>query len=108
MAYFHLMLQPPRPSFPGDANAEEMAAMAEHAGYWRAHAEDGKAIAVGPVFAEGHTFGIAIVDVDGHEEAQMLADNDPAIKAGLGFRFIISPMPSIILRQAAATAEAKS
>jgi uncharacterized protein YciI len=97
MAYFHLKLVSPRPSFPHDASPEELTAMHAHSAYWRGHAEKGVAIVVGPVFSEGGAFGIAVVKVADAAAAQALADGDPVIKAGLGFRFEAAPMPSIIL-----------
>ncbi|CDZ52734.1 YciI family protein [Neorhizobium galegae] len=106
MAYFHLKLVPPRPSFPHDATPEEMTAMQAHGAYWHGHAETGVAIAVGPVFSEGGAFGIAVVEAADAAAAQALGDNDPVIKAALGFRFETSPMPSIILRRSAAGAAA--
>lgn len=106
MAYFHLKLVPPRPSFPHDATPEEMTAMQAHAAYWHGHAETGAVIAVGPVFSEGGAFGIAVVEAADAAAAQALGDNDPVIQAALGFRFETSPMPSIILRTSAAGAAA--
>ena len=50
MGYFHLKLIPPRPTFPFDITEAEGKAMAEHAVYWRKLAQDGHAVAVGPVF----------------------------------------------------------
>ena len=106
MAYFYLKLVSPRPGFPFDASPEEMSAMQLHADDWRELAETGSAIAVGPVFAVDGAFGIAVVEAADQAAAQVLADDDPVIKAGFGFRFEISPMPSIILRKSAATAAA--
>ncbi len=106
MAYFFLKLIPPRSSFPHDATPEEMTAMQVHGGYWHALAEQGPAIAVGPVFAESGAFGIAVVEAADAAAAQALADNDPVIKAELGFRFETSPMPSIIIRTSAGGAAA--
>jgi uncharacterized protein YciI len=102
MAYFFLRLIPPRPTFPHDGTGEEMAAMQRHAEYWRQNALSGSAIAVGPVFAAEGAFGIAIVEVEDRDAARALADDDPIITSGFGFRFDISPMPSIILRPSAA------
>ncbi|WFU08534.1 YciI family protein [Rhizobium sp. CB3090] len=102
MAYFHLKLVPPRPSFPHDATGEEMAAMQQHAAYWREHASVGTAIVVGPVFAADGAFGMAVVDVEDAAAAKALGDADPVVLAGLGFHIEISPMPSIILRPPAA------
>ena len=99
MAYFHLKLLPPRSTFPHDATPAEMAAMQEHAVYWQGNADQGKALAVGPVFAEGGAWGMALVEAGDASEAQAIADADPVITAGLGFRFEIAPIPSLILRR---------
>ncbi|MBB4065220.1 YciI family protein [Gellertiella hungarica] len=100
MAFFMLKLSGPRPSFPGDASGEELAAMAEHSVYWKSKAEDRLAIAVGPVFDPAGPFGMAIVDCADPAAARLLADDDPVIRAGLGFGYDIFPIPSLILRQA--------
>lgn len=102
MAYFFLRLVPPRPRFPHDATGEEMAAMKHHVAYWHRNAEDGSAIAVGPVFEGGGAWGMALVSAQDQQAAQALADADPIIQSGHGFRFDILPMPSIILRPSAA------
>ncbi|MDQ0560833.1 uncharacterized protein YciI [Rhizobium mesoamericanum] len=102
MAYFFLRLVPPRPSFPHDATGEEMAAMSRHAAYWRRNAEEGSAIAVGPVFESEGAWGMAVVSAADQKAAQALADADPIIQSGYGFRFDILPMPSIILRPSGA------
>ncbi|WP_064683795.1 YciI family protein [Rhizobium bangladeshense] len=98
MAYFFLRLLPPRPTFPHDGTAEEMAAMKRHVEYWHRQAFAGSAIAVGPVFEGEGAFGMAVVEVEDRTAAQALADGDPIITSGFGFRFDILPMPSIILR----------
>ena len=104
MAYFHLKLVTPRSTFPHDASADEMAAMDRHAAYWRAKAEAGTAIAVGPVFSDAGAFGLAVVEVDDAAAAQALADGDPVIAAGLGFQYEIAAIPSLILRHSSAPA----
>ena len=101
MAYFMLKLNAPRPGFPGDATEQELAAMAAHSAYWHQLAAQGAAIAVGPVFDPAGPFGMAIVDVAGDRAAGELADSDPVITAGLGFRYDSFPIPSLILRQPA-------
>ncbi|QRM53436.1 YciI family protein [Sinorhizobium sp. BG8] len=98
MAYFHLKLVPPRPRFPHDANELEKAAFDRHAAYWREKAAARTAIAVGPVFEGEGAWGMAVVEVATFAEAEALAGEDPVIRAGLGFRFDVSPMPSLILR----------
>ncbi|CDM59552.1 putative conserved protein [Rhizobium favelukesii] len=90
------------PAFPHDATGEEMAAMKHHVAYWHRNAEDGSAIAVGPVFEGEGAWGMALVSALDQQAAQALADADPIIQSGHGFRFDILPMPSIILRPSAA------
>ena len=43
------------------------------------------------------------VEVQNADEAQALADGDPVIAAGLGFRFDVALIPSLILRRSAAS-----
>ncbi|SCW71734.1 YCII-related domain-containing protein [Rhizobium mongolense subsp. loessense] len=102
MAYFFLRLVPPRSRFPNDATGEEMAAMERHAEYWRHNAQEGSAIAVGPVFEGEGAWGMAVVSVEDREAAKALADADPIVRSSFGFHFEILPMPSIILRPSAA------
>ena len=99
MAYFLLRLSPPRPTFPFDATEEEKALFAEHSGYWLERAEAGAAIAVGPVFAEGGAWGLALVEAEDEREAWELAEADPVIRARAGFTYALAPVPSLILRQ---------
>jgi uncharacterized protein YciI len=99
MAYFHLKLVAPRPSFPFDATAEEGQAMAAHSGYWSGLAEKKIAIAVGPVFDPKGPFGLAIVETENEAEAEALGAADPVIRAGLGFSYDVAQIPSLILRQ---------
>jgi uncharacterized protein YciI len=98
MAFFHLKLQPPRPSFPFDATEEENAAMQEHAVYWRAKAEERIAVVVGPVFDPAGAYGLAVVEVADEAAAKALGDNDPVVLAGLGFAYAVAAIPSIIMR----------
>jgi uncharacterized protein YciI len=104
MAYFFMRLVPPRPRFPHDGTAEEMAAMKRHAEYWHRKAQAGTAIVVGPVFEGEGGWGMAIVEAGDEEAAKAICDADPIVTSDLGFRLDILPMPSIILRPAAAGA----
>lgn len=100
MAHFMLKLNAPRPGFPFDASEQEMAAMAAHSAYWQKEADGGAAIAVGPVFDPAGPFGMAIVECPDEAAASALAGSDPVIIAGLGFRYDVFPIPSLIVRQA--------
>ncbi|MBP1178787.1 YciI family protein [Methylobacterium sp. PvR107] len=98
MAYFLLRLEPPRPSFPFDATDAEKALFSAHSGYWMEEAASGAAIAVGPVFESGGTWGLALVEAADAAQAQALGAADPVVMAQAGFRYRVSPVPSLILR----------
>lgn len=98
MAFFHLKLQAPRPSFPFDATEEEKAAMQEHSAYWQAKADERVALVVGPVFDPAGPYGMAVVEVADEAAAMALGDNDPVVKAGLGFAYAVAAIPSLIMR----------
>jgi uncharacterized protein YciI len=104
MAYFFCKLIPPRSTFPFDMTGAEKAAMDEHVAYWRAKAEEGVAITVGPVFDPKGAFGIAIAEAADAAAMGEVTEADPVIRAGLGFAFEVHPIPSLILRGAPATA----
>ena len=99
MGYFHLKLLSPRPTFPFDITEAEGKAMAEHAEYWQKLAIDGHAVAVGPVFDPAGPWGMAIVETENEAEAVAFGAADPVIRAALGFRYEVMPMPSLILRE---------
>lgn len=99
MGYFHLKLVAPRPTFPFDMDEVEKEAMTAHAQYWQRLAEEKLAVAVGPVFDPKGPWGMAIVETENEAEAEALAEADPIIKASLGFRYDVAPIPSLILRE---------
>lgn len=99
MGYFHLKLVSPRTTFPFDITEAEGAAMAAHAEYWQRLAASGHAVAVGPVFDPSGPWGMAIVETENEAEAEAFGAADPVIKASLGFRYEVMPMPSLILRE---------
>ncbi|MDB5522650.1 MAG: hypothetical protein JWM58_413 [Rhizobium sp.] len=98
MGYYHLKLLSPRATFPFDMNEREKQAMTEHSHYWQRLAEKHRAVVVGPVFDPKGAYGMAIVETENEAEAEALASADPVITASLGFRYEVSPMPSLIIR----------
>jgi uncharacterized protein len=104
MSYFAYKLFAPRPSFPHDMTDEEAAIMREHVAYWTQLANEGTAVAFGPVYDPAGVWGLAIVDVDGADDADALRVADPAVTKGLG-RGEIYLMPGAITRPYAATAQ---
>jgi uncharacterized protein YciI len=97
--YFLCRLVSPRPSFPHDMTAAEVALMQEHASYWMGLVQDGTAVAFGPVFDAEGAWGLGLVEVHGESEAKALTAADPVVRANAGFGYEISPMPQLVLRQ---------
>ncbi|WP_433798223.1 YciI family protein [Actinomycetospora sp. CA-084318] len=73
----------PRPTFAQDMTAEEVAVMAEHAGYWHGLVERGTAVLFGPVADPAGFWGLAVVETDSAEEAERVRDADPAVVRGV-------------------------
>ena len=100
MPYFLCRLLPPRPSFPADMTEEEKALMARHGAFWRQQAEQGVAIAVGPVMDPAGAWGVAIAETGTMDAMRSIVAADPVVVADLGFSYDLHPMPSLILRVA--------
>lgn len=92
-----LRLDPPRPSFPGDATEAEARAMADHAAWWQDLADAGRAAAAGPVLDPAGVWGLAILLAEDEAEALRVVEDDPVIAAGLGFRYTALPMGGLIV-----------
>lgn len=90
-------LVPPRATFPADMTPEEAKAMGEHADHLRAHAATGALIVAGPVGTRGGAWGLCVLAVDSDDEAAAVTNDDPVIRANLGFRYELTPMMSAIL-----------
>jgi hypothetical protein len=80
----------------------EGAAMQSHFGYWADQMNRGTAAAFGPVMDPRGTYGIGILTVDSQPQARSLCENDPVIKAQLGFSFDVYEMPNAVVRGAGA------
>jgi uncharacterized protein YciI len=86
MAYFHLKLVAPRPTFAFDMTDAEKAVMARHVEYWNGLVDAGTAVLFGPVMDPAGPFGLAIVEAADEAAARALMEQDPVAQAGLGFR----------------------
>lgn len=93
-----LRLHPPRADFPQNATAAEEQAMTRHAAWWQAMADEGQAVAVGPVLDPDGVWGLAIVWADSEAGALRLVRDDPVLTADLGFRYTAVAMGGLILR----------
>jgi uncharacterized protein YciI len=96
MKGFVFRLIPPRPDFAFTISDEERTTMTAHFGYWTGLAEQGKALAFGPVDDPSGVYGIGIVLAEHQAEAEALRDRDPALLSPHGFRTEIAPMLSLV------------
>ena len=95
--HFFMRLNPPRPDFATTMTQEERTMMAQHTAYLRELLAHGKLIFAGPVFDPAGAFGAGIVEVESHEEALQIADNDPSVRSGMN-RYDVIPMRLGMLR----------
>jgi uncharacterized protein YciI len=94
--YFFKLL-PPRSTFPADMTPAEAKLMDEHADYWRRQLAAGRALVLGPVMDPAGAYGIGVICAANDADAQALAAADPALQAGIGFRFEVHPMASALV-----------
>ncbi|SDH72923.1 YciI family protein [Nonomuraea jiangxiensis] len=97
MSYF-LYKFVPRPDFRTTMTETEAATMREHVSYWRALADQGTAIAFGPVADPAGDWGVAILEADGLQDARALVAADPVVIAELG-PVDVYPMHDAITRR---------
>ncbi|HVY50804.1 MAG TPA: YciI family protein, partial [Devosia sp.] len=90
-------LLPARRDFMQTMTAEERAIMQAHVGYWTNQAAAGKALLFGPVADPAGGYGIGVIRVANMGEMEALRDADPAMRAGVGFRYEVLPMPQVVL-----------
>ena len=76
-------LRPKRENFVTTMTTEEKEVMAEHFDYTRKLFGEGK-ILIGGAATNG-AIGIIILRVGSAEEARQIYENDPAVKAGIGY-----------------------
>jgi uncharacterized protein len=96
MKGFVFRLIPPRRDFPYTTNDEERSTMAAHFVYLKGLAEQGKALAFGPVDETSGVYGIGIVLAEDESEAMALREADPALLSSHGFRSEMAPMLSLV------------
>jgi uncharacterized protein len=77
---FFLKLNPPRPTFMKDMNADEKEVMQRHVTYWTSLLDEGTAIVFGPVFDPKGPYGAGVVLVENEEHLNQIIENDPASK----------------------------
>jgi uncharacterized protein YciI len=98
MKYFYTKLHPPRPDFPQTITPAEMALMREHSAYLREFAAKRWVVAFGPVADPAGAFGVGLWEVPDDVDVEAIGAADPVIRAGLGFRYELHRMPSLVTR----------
>jgi len=99
MKYYFCKLHPPRPTFAFDLTESERNVMKSHGAYWGGMMAKGQVIVFGPVGDPSGPFGMGVLELPDDGDAKALADADPAILSGLGFRYEIHPMLSAVVRR---------
>jgi uncharacterized protein YciI len=100
--HFLCRLLPPRTDFVQTMSADERGIMQQHVGYWRGKVATGEALLFGPVADPAGGYGIGVIRVPDMAAMEALRDADPAMRAGVGFRYDILPMPQVVLASPAA------
>ncbi len=95
--YFFVRLLPPRPTFMADMTADERALMMEHAQYWRTQADQGVALAFGPVAGPQGGWGLGLLKAQNEAEVRAFEAQDPVMRAKRGFAYEVSPMARLVL-----------
>jgi uncharacterized protein len=98
MKSYVLRLIAPRPTFMRDMTPEEGELMQAHVRYLRERMTEGKVVVFGPVLDASGPYGLVVAQLADTEAPTAIADNDPVIKSGRGFRYEISPMPNCVVR----------
>ncbi|HVZ65182.1 MAG TPA: YciI family protein [Lacunisphaera sp.] len=98
MKAYYCKLHPPRADFARTMTPAELQVMQAHAAYLREFAAKRWAVAFGPVADPAGAFGVGIWEVPDDADVAALCAADPAIRSGLGFRYEVHPMPSLVTR----------
>jgi uncharacterized protein YciI len=101
MKHLFVKLNPPRADFMQTMTGDELALMGAHQAYWAGLAEKGWAVAYGPVADPSGGYGAGFWALPDDQDPQALANGDPVVRAGQGFRYDIFPMPALVTGKAA-------
>ena len=95
--HFLCRLVPPRADFMQTMSEAERDIMRQHVAFWTGKIATGNALIFGPVADPEGGYGIGIIRAESREAMDALRDSDPAIVAGIGFRYDILPMPRLVM-----------
>lgn len=88
----------PRSDFMTTMTPEEMQLMQAHGAYLQGFLEKGWAIAYGPVADPNGPFGMGVFQLPDEIDPQSIAQSDPTILSGTGFRYEILPMSRLVFQ----------
>jgi uncharacterized protein YciI len=98
---FVFRLIPPRPDFASTMSDEERAVMDAHFAYWGELLARGQVVALGPVVDPAGAYGLGIVLAPDLAAAEMIRDDDPAMRSPFEFRTEIAPMLRLVTQAGA-------
>ncbi len=92
--YFFVKTHNPRPTFHLDMTPEEREIMNRHVEYWKGKADQGIAIAFGPVIDPAGVYGIGIHRTKDEAEMRELLSHDPANSI---LKYEVLPMAQVVI-----------
>lgn len=81
--YFYAIIRPFRQDFLTNPDEKEEKIMSDHFHYLKSLLEQKKIYLAGPTLIPEDPFGLIILDTETEEEARILLENDPSVKAGI-------------------------
>ncbi len=81
--YFYAIIRPLRGDFLTNPDEKEMKIMSDHYHYLKSLLEKNKLYLAGPTLIPEDPFGLLILETETVEEARVLLEIDPSIKAGI-------------------------
>ena len=90
--YYFITTHPYRSDFILNPREDENRIMEEHFSYLQDLLNEGKLYLAGPTLKENDPFGIYILNTETEEEAKLLIESDPSVKAGIQRITILRPL----------------
>ena len=96
MKHYFYRLVPPRPTFAQTMTPVEAQLMQDHGTYWRGLMGRRLAVVFGLVSDPAGAYGIGVAELEDDADPHALANDDPTIKANVGFHFDIHPIRAVV------------
>jgi len=81
--HFYAVIKPFRQDFITNPDEKEEEIMSDHFHYLKSLLEQRKLFLAGPTLIPENPFGLIILETETEEEAKILLENDPSVKAGI-------------------------